>query len=257
MQKISRKTVITAISRSQKQKPAGWTSVFTSSRKTGQSRKKVRQAQKAAGIVLMAESDRVSASARKSCLHKCGRKNAGKEAVLMQDEIVERVVALCIQGGKISEQILKESIREMLAEMERHERQKEAERQQKKAEKKQKKGRAAYRGKQSMAKLRKQGRDLSSIEITDGNIKSFEKYARKYDVDYCLKKDRSSEPPRYFVFFKAADVDAMTAAFKEYTGHQMKKDKRESIYKKLSLARENIKHRELDKTKKKTRDQSL
>lgn len=172
----------------------------------------------------------------------------------MQDETVERVVALCIQGGKISEQILKVSIREALAEMER---QKEAEQRQKKAEKKQKKGRAAYRGKQSMEKLRKQGRDLSSIEITDGNIKSFEKYARKYDVDYCLKKDRSSEPPHYFVFFKAADVDAMTAAFKEYTGHQMKKEKRESIYKKLSLARENTKHRELDKTKKKSRDQSL
>lgn len=182
----------------------------------------------------------------------------------MQDETVGQVVAICIQGGKISEKILKDAVRETLAEMERHERQKEAERQRKKAEKqqnktekKQKKGRAAYRGKQSMRKLKRQGRDLSSIEITDGNIRSFEKYARKYDVDYCLKKDQSSENPRYFVFFKAADVDAVTAAFKEYTGHQMKKEKRESIYKKLSLAREKTKHRELNKTKQKTRDQSL
>ena len=168
----------------------------------------------------------------------------------MQDETVERIVALSIQGGKISEQILKEFIREALVEMERREQRKEA-------GKKPKKSRAAYRGKQSMAKLRKQGRDLSSIEITDGNIRSFEKYARQYDVDYCLKKDSSSETPRYFVFFKAADVDAMTAAFKEYTGHQMKKEKRESIYKKLSLAREKTEHRELDKTKQKTREQSL
>ncbi|KAI4445419.1 hypothetical protein C823_007533 [Eubacterium plexicaudatum ASF492] len=58
----------------------------------------------------------------------------------MQDETVERVVALCIQGGKISEQILKVSIREALAEMER----------QKEAKHRQKKGCAAYRGKQSM-----------------------------------------------------------------------------------------------------------
>ncbi len=175
----------------------------------------------------------------------------------MQDETVERVVALCIQGGKISEQILKDSIRKTLAEKERADRQKEAEKQQRKAEKRQKNGRVAYRGKQSMKKLRQQGLDLSSIEVTDGNVRSFEKYARKYDVDYCLKKDRSSDPPRYFVFFKAKDVDAMTAAFKEYTGFQMKKEKRESVYKKLSLAREKAKHRELDKTKHKTRDQSL
>ena len=52
-----------------------------------------------------------------------------------------------------------------------------------------------------MEKLKEQNCELSNIEITDGNIKSFEKYCRKYNVDY-LKKDRSSEPPRYYVFFK-------------------------------------------------------
>lgn len=168
----------------------------------------------------------------------------------MQDETVERVVALCIQGGKISEQILKHAIQNTLAEIEKLDRQAEADKKQEKSQ--------AYRGKQSMEKLRQQGCDLSSIEVTDGNIRSFEKYARKYSVDYCLKKDRSSKPPRYFVFFKAGDVDAMTAAFKEYTGYQMKKEKRESIHKKLSLARDMAeKHRERDKTKQKTRDQSL
>ena len=39
-----------------------------------------------------------------------------------------------------------------------------------------------------MEKLKEQNCELSNIEITDGNIKSFEKYARKYNVDYCLKK---------------------------------------------------------------------
>ena len=180
----------------------------------------------------------------------------------MQDEVVERVVALCIQGEKISEKILKEAIRETLAAMERQGRRKEA-------EKKQGKGRAVYRGKQSMKKLKQQGCDLSSIEITDGNIKSFEKYARQYDVDYCLKKDSSSEKPRYFVFFKASDADAMTAAFKEYSGHQLKGEKRESVQEKLSQAKENVqenvkenekkneKDRELEKKKQKTREPSL
>lgn len=176
----------------------------------------------------------------------------------MQDETVGQVVALCIQGGKITEHILKRAVRETLAEMERRDRRKEAEIQRKKADRQHKKGRAVYHGKQSIKKLRLQGRDLSSIEVTDGNIRSFEKCARKYDVDYCLKKDRSSIPPHYYVFFKAGDVDAVTAAFKEYAGCRMKKEKRQSVYEKLSLARERAgQHKERDRIKNKIREQSL
>ena len=51
-----------------------------------------------------------------------------------------------------------------------------------------------------MEQLKAEKKELSNIEITDKNIKSFEKYARKYEVDYCLKKDCSMEPPRYYVF---------------------------------------------------------
>src|SRR5699024_7613856 len=72
-------------------------------------------------------------------------------------------------------------------------------------------------------KLMKQNCQLTNIEVTDGNIKSFEKYARKYGIDFSLKKDNSMSPPRYYVFFKARDVDVMTAAFKEYTGSSFPK----------------------------------
>ena len=33
------------------------------------------------------------------------------------------------------------------------------------------------------------GGGTSSIEITDGNIKSFERVAKKYNVDFAIKKD--------------------------------------------------------------------
>ena len=99
-----------------------------------------------------------------------------------------------------------------------------------------------------------QGCQLSNIEVTDGNIKSFEKCARKYSIDFSLKKDTSISPPRYFVFFKAKDVDVMTAAFKEYTGKSLNKSKKPSIRKKLELAKERTaKHREREKTKQKER----
>ena len=41
----------------------------------------------------------------------------------------------------------------------------------------------SYHGKQSMEKLMKQNCQLTNIEVTDGNIKSFENNARKYHID--------------------------------------------------------------------------
>jgi chemotaxis receptor (MCP) glutamine deamidase CheD len=67
---------------------------------------------------------------------------------------------------------------------------------------------------------------VTNIEITDGNIKSFERVARKYGVNYALKKDVSGEHPRYLVFFKAKDTDALTAAFKEYAAKEIKREKK-------------------------------
>ena len=168
----------------------------------------------------------------------------------MQDEVNEKTVSLCVNGGKISARILKSAITKMLAKMEQEKRNGR----QKDTEIRTGKEKAASRGKQSMEKLMRQGCQLSNIEVTDGNIRSFEKYARKYSIDFSLKKDTSAEPPRYFVFFKAKDVDVMTAAFKEYTGNSLDKKRKPSIRRKLQLANERTaKHREREKTKQKDR----
>ena len=161
--------------------------------------------------------------------------------IVLQDEVNEKVVSLCIRGGKISAQILKASLQKLLREME------QSQKRQKISGKGQKKE-TVYHGKQSMEKLKAHNQELSNIEVTDGNIRSFEKYARKYGIDFSLKKDNSMSPPRYYVFFKARDVDVMTAAFKEYTGKQLSKGKKPSIRKKLMLAKERMaKHREREK----------
>lgn len=67
------------------------------------------------------------------------------------------------------------------------------------------------------------GQGVANIEITDKNIKDFERIARKYGVDFALKKDKTGEVPKYLVFFKARDADALTAAFKEYTAKSDRK----------------------------------
>ena len=118
----------------------------------------------------------------------------------MQEEVTQKTIALVIKTAKLDANVLKAAMRMYL----NHRRQK--------AQK--------THGKTSVKKLVGEGVGVSSIEVTDGNIKSFERVARKYGVDFALKKDKSGDIPKYLVFFKARDADALTAAFKEDTAKE-------------------------------------
>lgn len=172
----------------------------------------------------------------------------------MQDEVNEKTIALCIGGGKISARILKNAMLKVLARLE----QEQQKARQSYSDKNKGKNGAVSHGKQSLEKLMKQDCQLSNIEVTDGNMKSFERCAKKYNIDFSLKKDTSISPPRYFVFFKAKDVDVMTAAFKEYTGKTLEKNKKPSVRRKLSRVQERlVKHKEREKVKQKERGPEL
>lgn len=172
----------------------------------------------------------------------------------MQEEVNEKTIALCIKGGKITADILKAALRKYLQEMEKE----KAKSQQKSQAKKEQKTQVVKRGKQSIKSMLDKGSELSNIEITDNNIRSFERVARKYGIDYSLKRDKSTDPPKYLVFFRAKDADVMTAAFKEYSGITLQKSKRKSIKLRLQKAIEKAaKHREREKTQQKDRAQSL
>ena len=172
----------------------------------------------------------------------------------MQDEVNEKTVSLCIRCGKVTANLLKAAMKKALVKMEQ-EKQKLKGQKQPKQDKEDK----TYKGKQSMDKLMKQNVQLSNIEITDGNIKSFERVAKKYSIDFSLKKDTTAKPPRYFVFFKARDADVMTAAFKEYTGKSINKKKKTSVRAKLkdAITQAKDKNREREKTKQKEKEPTL
>lgn len=134
-----------------------------------------------------------------------------KEGKLMQEEIENRTVTLIISAVKLTARELKAGMDKYLSE---------------KKSKAMEKARAAPEkpsGKQTVRQLIGQNQGVSNIEITNSNIKGFERIARKYGVDFAVKKDRSVSPPKYFVFFKARDADALTAAFKEYTAYELKR----------------------------------
>ena len=93
-------------------------------------------------------------------------------------------------------------------------------------------------GKQSIKELIGQNQGVSSIDIAKTDIRGFEKYARRYGVDYAIVKDKSGEIPKYVCFFKARDADALTSAFNAYTADALKNREKPSVLKQLSKLKE-------------------
>ena len=158
----------------------------------------------------------------------------------MQEEVTQKTIALVIKTAKLDANVLKAAMRMYL----NHRRQK--------AQK--------MHGKTSVKKLVGEGTGVSSIEVTDGNIKSFERVARKYNVDFAVKKDKTTDPPKYVVFFKGRDADAVAQAFKEFVYGNEKRKGRTSVREKLKRFRDAVsqnKNRERSREKNKDRGQSL
>ena len=88
-------------------------------------------------------------------------------------------------------------------------------------------------GTQSVRTLLRQNRGVTNVEIQKTGIKDFDRYAKRYHIDYSIQKDLSCKPPRYLVYFKAQDTDALSAAFKEYSASVLDKTKRPSVLAKL------------------------
>jgi hypothetical protein len=109
------------------------------------------------------------------------------------------------------------------------------------------------KGKQTVKELVRQGQGVSNIEINNKNIKAFESVARKYGVDFALKKDKTTTPPKWLVFFKGKDADALTAAFKEFTSKVAKQKNKPSLTQALNNLDEKVKSQVTDKEKNKSK----
>ena len=160
----------------------------------------------------------------------------------MQEEVTGKAVALIIDGAKMSEQVLEKALQKFL-------------------EAQKNKSPKMHRGKQTLKQLAGQNAGLANIEISDKNIKAFTHVAKKYHVDFALKKDTTAEHPRYLVFFKSRNADAITAAFQEFASRKMGRDEKPSIRERLAQAREQaaqkVEHRTLDREKVKVKERGV
>ena len=157
----------------------------------------------------------------------------------MQEETNEKTIALYIKTGKLTAQTLQKAMKAILS-----------------------KGKKPLskppQGKQSLKQLMKQNAGVSNIEITDSNIKAFESTAKKYNIDFSLKKVKG-EQTRYLVFFKGRDADVMTAAFQEFSAKKLNREKKPSIRKALAAAKDKAKQLNAarDKVKKMDRGREI
>ena len=161
----------------------------------------------------------------------------------LQEEITQKTLALCVETGKMTAQLLQQAMKKVLADMEKH-----------------KNDPQLRHGKQTIRQLMKHGAGVSNIEITDQNIRAFSSTAKKYGLDFALKKDTSGEHTRYLVFFKGRDADVITAAFREFSAKNMSRESPPSIRRKLEKAQEQSKtqHKEQERGEKvKTRERSV
>jgi hypothetical protein len=81
--------------------------------------------------------------------------------------------------------------------------------------------------------------------------------SRKYGVDFAVRKDKSVSPPKYLVFFKARDADALTAAFTEFTSRTVQKTRRLSVLAQLRKLTEFVKNNVIDKVKHREQERSI
>ena len=136
----------------------------------------------------------------------------------MQEEIEEKTVRLAITTTRLSARALVAAIRaylrhranEKLASIDDH-----------------------IQGKQPIDELIKQNQGVTSMVVGDEGLRTFERIAKKYGVDFAVMKDTSEKPPVFTAFFKARDTDAMEAVVNEYSKKMVKKQERPSVLAKL------------------------
>ena len=149
----------------------------------------------------------------------------------MQEEIENRTVTLSINATKMTGRVLKEALRKYLAYRNSKSKEKAAQD-------------VKPTGKQSVKQLIGQNVGVTKVDITDKSIRDFERIARKYGVDYAIRKDKTANVPKYLVFFKARDGDALNAAMPEYAQQELKKQTKPSLLKKLKALGDKVKARE-------------
>ena len=156
----------------------------------------------------------------------------------MQEEVENRTVNLAVSTTKLTARTLARAIRWYLMH---------------RSQKRFRKSMQHEEGKQSVAELLKAGVSTDKIELPDGSAKDFCRLAKKFGVDYAIRKDKTLDPPRYIVFFKAKDTEVLDQVVKEYVANTKAKQDRASVKEQLRAEKAKVKAEAKTKAKEKVK----
>ena len=143
----------------------------------------------------------------------------------------KKTIDISLKAERVTADILKAALQEFLS------------------GKAEKKGRMTYKQLQDKSPSK-----LDNIEVSEKNIGDFLKTARKYDIDYALKRDKNTAPPTYHVFFSAAKTEDFKRAFSEYIGKGQGKQRGHFTREKMQKTAERLasrprKHKQREKSR--------
>ncbi len=122
--------------------------------------------------------------------------------ISMEEEVTQKTIAFSVRRTKLTADVLKDILKKFLNEQRKNN------------------TNPYSKGKQTLKELMAHNTGVSNIEINDTNIKAFERVAKKYGIDFAVKKEQSGNPPKYLVFFKGRDTEVLNQAFKEFVGNE-------------------------------------
>jgi len=159
---------------------------------------------------------------------------------LLHEEVNEKTFGVVAQVGKLTADEIKKAIEKILAELQA-----------------QAKGTGTpdiKHGKQSLKELSAQNAGLSSIELSDPNLRLLNRTMKQNGVDFAPVK---AGKDKYMLFFKGRDADAITFAFNQYTKKVVKQAEKPSIRKLLSTMKEAAAQKNAERVKVKNKDKGM
>ena len=126
----------------------------------------------------------------------------------MQEDIERRSIAVVVSASKLTGRTLAKALQAALQKIRQAQR-----------------NALTPQGRQTVKKLMNHGVNTNTIPL-DGNTRTFDRVARKYNVDYSFRK---TGPNKYMLFFKAGQADAITQCFADFTKRVMRKEQKRSI----------------------------
>lgn len=114
----------------------------------------------------------------------------------MQEDIERRALAVTVTASKLTGRVLAKALMAVMRKIRREIQ-----------------SGKTPQGRQPVKKLMNHNVATNTIPL-DGDLKVFDRIARKHNVDYAIRK---TGPDKHTLFFKAGQADVITACFAEYS----------------------------------------